>query len=621
MQNRKYKYLYQLICTSIILVVLPVLLFYFVVWKQSFDEINRINTEYYNNVLTTFCGTFANEITRFKQFATSFSVNSKINLENGGIFFEGTTKMEENEYWYFEATEELKKHAQKGGYDEVGVYYYDKNIILYEGVKYTINRYIEDAMRVTEDKNRLERFFSTTEYEQSKVIFAPVYESDGKYKELLVGICTVLGKERESALVFQRISAEDLEFFYVSAQGRSWEKYYVLDKNSEEILYYIGTSESEIGIKPEWKESNLVQDKSTEWFSVYHDRLELTFLVDVSEDDIQNSVIRFYHDMKLFFIYIIIILLGISLSVVYVNYKPMHSLLSRMKSKGTNEFEAIINVWENQKDMLTQQRVMIMDLLMNHMIYGVPISQKYMEKLGVSNSVSNYCVFLLEGLVLKASEVTLVTEEVEKEFSTLLFVTDLTGEKTTIMIAFMEGDRTEDIRKWLEEWCGKHISEPYELRTGCTVDKIDEIQKSMEACMKEQRNEENPVEDATILEAQTVSEKVRTRTEYNERLKEEILNYLDDNYRNGDLSQTEVADYFQISVYTLSKMFNNQIGMGFSKYINSKRIESAKNLLITTEHSVREIANMVGIADDNYFSRIFRKYTGVSPLEYRNENK
>lgn len=61
--------------------------------------------------------------------------------------------------------------------------------------------------------------------------------------------------------------------------------------------------------------------------------------------------------------------------------------------------------------------------------------------------------------------------------------------------------------------------------------------------------------------------------------------------------------------------------MGFAKYINSKRIEHAKELLVTTELSVKEIAGMVGVLDDNYFSRLFRKTVGISPLEFRNQNK
>ena len=67
MQKRRYKYLYQLICTSVILVIVPTLLFYNVFWKKSFQEINHINKEYYNNVLSAFYGTFTNEVSEFKE--------------------------------------------------------------------------------------------------------------------------------------------------------------------------------------------------------------------------------------------------------------------------------------------------------------------------------------------------------------------------------------------------------------------------------------------------------------------------------------------------------------------------------------------------------------------------
>ena len=190
-----------------------------------------------------------------------------------------------------------------------------------------------------------------------------------------------------------------------------------------------------------------------------------------------------------------------------------------------------------------------------------------------------------------------------------------------MIIAFMEHDNAEKIIAWIEKWCELHIGEEYQFKAGCVVDKIDEIQKSFAQCI-EKTEEVNSFENTDGgIDNQTVSEKVRNRTEINEKLKVEVLNYLDENYTNSDLSQTQVADYFQVSVYSLSKMFNNQVGMGFAKYINSKRIEYAKELLVTTELSVKEIAGMVGVLDDNYFSRLFRKTVGISPLEFRNQNK
>ncbi|MBR2403645.1 MAG: hypothetical protein IKB01_12945, partial [Lachnospiraceae bacterium] len=77
MRNRKFKYLFQLIYTSILLVVIPVLLFYNVVWKKSYEEINLLNKEYYNHALSTFMANFTDTIEEFKSQVVSFSVNSK----------------------------------------------------------------------------------------------------------------------------------------------------------------------------------------------------------------------------------------------------------------------------------------------------------------------------------------------------------------------------------------------------------------------------------------------------------------------------------------------------------------------------------------------------------------
>ncbi len=613
MQKRKYRYLYQLICTSVILVVLPTLLFYNVFWKKSFDEIERLNKEYYENVLGTFRGTFVNEVLKFKNCVSAFSVNSKSYEESGGIFFLGTEKMEENNYYYWEASQELLKYSQKAGYDKVGCYYYEKDVVLFDGVKDTSESFLA---KITSDSTSqaqwkcINKFFSPEYFEQTKVIFAPIQNDKGESKEILIGVCTVLGKNKEKALLFHKMDQKDMEFFYVSVQGRTWEKYYILDDLTKEILFSIGNADRNIDVTD-----------LTDYYMSSHDDFGITFLIDVSEDDIQNNITRFYHDMKVFLVYILVIMMGICILTIYTNYRPMHRLLKNVKYRGQNEFDAIQNIWEEQNDLLTEQRMTIMDLLMNHLLYGISIPQKYIKKLGVSSKVTRYCVFLIKNHVLKAADVDSVTKEIEEQFRTLLFITDLTGEKTTVIIAFMEHDNADVIKAWLEKWCDINIWGEYLLVAGGVVAEMDKIQRSFAQCI-DKKKEENIFQNVDEgIDKQTVSEKVRNRTESNEKLKIEVLNYLDENYKDSNLSQTQVADYFQVSVYSLSKMFNNQIGMGFTKYVNSKRVEHAKELLITTELSVKEIAGMVGVPDDNYFSRLFRKIVDISPLEFRNQNK
>ena len=101
----------------------------------------------------------------------------------------------------------------------------------------------------------------------------------------------------------------------------------------------------------------------------------------------------------------------------------------------------------------------------------------------------------------------------------------------------------------------------------------------------------------------------------------EILLYIEQNYRNADLSQTQVADAFQISTYTLSRLFKNQIGIGFTEYVNTKRIEYAKELLLTTKQTTRDVAEAAGIPNYNYFLRLFKATSGESPTSFRQKAK
>ena len=61
--------------------------------------------------------------------------------------------------------------------------------------------------------------------------------------------------------------------------------------------------------------------------------------------------------------------------------------------------------------------------------------------------------------------------------------------------------------------------------------------------------------------------------------------------------------------------------MGFNEYISTIRIEYAKELLLTTNQKVNEIAEECGFSSASYFNVVFRKQVGVSPGAYRNTKK
>ena len=90
--------------------------------------------------------------------------------------------------------------------------------------------------------------------------------------------------------------------------------------------------------------------------------------------------------------------------------------------------------------------------------------------------------------------------------------------------------------------------------------------------------------------------------------------------RDRDISLDEVSREVNISPYYFSKLFKDSTEQNFIEYLTNLRMDKAKELLLTTDSSMKEICSMVGYADPNYFSRTFKKNIGVTPTEYK-ENK
>ena len=83
------------------------------------------------------------------------------------------------------------------------------------------------------------------------------------------------------------------------------------------------------------------------------------------------------------------------------------------------------------------------------------------------------------------------------------------------------------------------------------------------------------------------------------------------------LSLEVLSDHLHISASHLSRTFKKVCGESLTEYINHVRIEKAKEYLLQQDILAYEAANLVGYHDATYFSSIFKKYTGVSPTEYR----
>ena len=88
-----------------------------------------------------------------------------------------------------------------------------------------------------------------------------------------------------------------------------------------------------------------------------------------------------------------------------------------------------------------------------------------------------------------------------------------------------------------------------------------------------------------------------------------------------DWSVPVVADKLNISVSHFQRLYKNKFGISCINDVFNSRMQYAKQLLLQTDHSVKEIAFMCGYQSYEYFSRSFTKYACVSPVQYREKFK
>ena len=116
-----------------------------------------------------------------------------------------------------------------------------------------------------------------------------------------------------------------------------------------------------------------------------------------------------------------------------------------------------------------------------------------------------------------------------------------------------------------------------------------------------------------------ISDNLRNTKNYSKIVQNAIL-YIESNL-NSDLGLSQLAKLNNVNSSYLSTLFKAETGMTITEFITRKRIDLAKHLLENQNIQIQSVAQKCGILDLQYFSKVFKKHTGMTPRQYREENK
>lgn len=184
--------------------------------------------------------------------------------------------------------------------------------------------------------------------------------------------------------------------------------------------------------------------------------------------------------------------------------------------------------------------------------------------------------------------------------------------------------------QWFSKWKAPEALVQSVFEGQVAVEPVDAtVPSKVDTWIKDIRGNEEHLKVATFLEIQAAFMRMQTQ-----QLPRKVNNFaaIDiepvmqmcrhiSNNLKSDLSSVEIAEVAGLHPNYAMRVFKKFTGMTLQEYVVRQRIASAQRLLLTTTESVEVIGQDAGFQSNSQYYAVFRKYTGLSPLQYRKKNQ
>ncbi len=252
----------------------------------------------------------------------------------------------------------------------------------------------------------------------------------------------------------------------------------------------------------------------------------------------------------------------------------------------------------NLRQQLKSQENLIKDSLLSSSSQGMNVSQNFLsEELAVLQDDS-----ILENLQYTLySEIDTITEQYAKLLGDNPLQLSIVGSYLLVDVIVASTKIIEELGGRVEEVYPNMTSHEFVVNA---ILSVDIFIKELNSLLKEVIYFRDSFSDSRYAEIMLKAKK-----------------YIAEHYADRDISLRSAASYVNMSPNHFSSIFSQECSQSFIEYVTTMRIEHAKQKLSSTQLRSSDIAYAVGFSDPHYFSSTFKKITGISPSEYRENVK
>jgi len=308
---------------------------------------------------------------------------------------------------------------------------------------------------------------------------------------------------------------------------------------------------------------------------------------------------------------------------IYINYRPILLMVRRIGNlfgsgitaeEGVSELKSVETAlmrirreYNKMSDVISEQRMMIVEYMLGNILYGLPVRKDKADFLDYLFKDKSFMVLSLQELQLSNKSREQLTLSIRQKLGITAYITDIQYDLTTVIICVIDDtNESEHIANSVKDIICDTCHKDFIIGAGETVNNLNDIRKSYL----------NSISCLNI----PVNNSEKSKRYVNKHLKKLMLEYVNKHFHQPDINLMQVADHVNISVYTCSRLFKEFTGIGFKEYISAKRMELSKELLLSTNKNIYEIAVEAGFEHTSYFVTWFKANCGMSPNKFRNSS-